>query len=718
MITKYKNNSGARYPNSRPQNNSNDRRAPQGTATSGPARPAARPAQTARPLPPRPARNDDRSFGFDFAAGMKSPRPAAANPRLGERRHESSFAARPSARPERPAHRPVAPRPAVSTPRPASTTQRSGGSNRRPAPRSASGLPAGMTGRQAPIIVNPSAKAPADRLRVIPVGGCEEVGRNMTIYEYGDDIIILDMGIQFPEEDMLGIDYIIPNIEYLKGKEKNIRGVIFSHGHLDHIGAAPILLEKLGNPTIIGRNMTLAMVKHRVEDYKPNSSKGLKTILIKGLEDKLQLGIFKISFFQVEHSIMDAVGVIISTPAGTVIHPGDWTMERDKKTNEPVLDYSHLANLPRPTILMLESLGMVSSHASPTAADLRANLEVLVSQAKGRLIIGTFSSQVERVGWIIEIADRLGKKVALDGYSMKFNIELARELGYIKTRKEAFIKIDQIGQYPDDKIVVLCTGAQGEENAVLSRVIDGSHRSLKIQRNDTIVLSSSIIPGNERTVQRLKDNLYRQCDNVIHGNIMDIHISGHGTKEDIASMLRLSRPDYFIPVYGNYFMLKEAEKLAKTIGFEPSRIIVPDNGMVIEFGKDGLKSTKEKIPANYVFVDGMGVTDSSNNVVLRDRKMMSEDGMVVVIATIDSKTGELISSPDIISRGFVHMKENQDLIQKTRTRIRTLIKNRPQPQPGMTEDDYLKNKIRTDIGQFLFQNTRRRPLLMPVIIRV
>lgn len=575
-----------------------------------------------------------------------------------------------------------------------------------------------MTGRQAPIIVNPKAKAPADRLRVIPVGGCEEVGRNMTIYEYGDDIVILDMGIQFPEEDMLGIDYIIPNIEYLKGKEKNIRGVIFSHGHLDHIGAAPILLEKLGNPTIIGRNMTLAMVKHRVEDYKPNSSKGLKTILIKAIEDKLQLGIFKISFFQVEHSIMDAVGVIISTPAGTVIHPGDWTMERDKKTNEPVLDYSHLANLQRPTILMLESLGMVSSHASPTAADLRANLEVLVSQAKGRLIIGTFSSQVERVGWIIEIADRLGKKVALDGYSMKFNIELARELGYIKTRKEAFIKIDQIGQYPDDKIVVLCTGAQGEENAVLSRVIEGSHRSLKIQRNDTIVLSSSIIPGNERTVQRLKDNLYRQCDNVIHGNIMDIHISGHGTKDDIASMLRLSQPDFFIPVYGNYFMLKEAEKLAKSIGFNPKNIIVPDNGMVIEFDKAGLKSNKEKIPANYVFVDGMGVTDSSNNVVLRDRKMMSEDGMVVVITTIDSKTGELISSPDIISRGFIHMKENQDLIQKTRARIRTLIKNRPQPQPGMTEDDYLKNKIRTDIGQFLFQNTRRRPLLMPVIIRV
>lgn len=568
--------------------------------------------------------------------------------------------------------------------------------------------------------VKPYSSAPAapNRLRVIPVGGCEEVGRNMTIYEYGNDIVILDMGIQFPEDDMLGIDYVIPNIEYLRGKERNIRGVIFSHGHLDHIGAAPILLEKLGNPPIIGRNLTLAMVKHRVEDYKPNSSKALKTVLIKGLEDKLTLGAFNVSFFQVEHSIMDAVGVILTTPSGTVIHPGDWTMERNRETGEPVIDYTHLAKLKRPTILMLESLGMVSHHPSPTAAELKNNLEAILSKAPGRTIIGTFSSQVERVGWIIEIAEKLGKKVFLDGYSMKFNIEIARELGYIKSRKDTFVKIDQVSNYPDEKIVVICTGAQGEENAVLSRVIEGSHRSLKIKRNDTIVLSSSIIPGNERVIQRLIDNLYRQCDNVIHRNLMDIHISGHGTKEDIAFMLKAVKPDYFIPVYANYYMLKEAEKLAKGIGFNPKHIIVPDNGMVIEFDKNGLRSNKEKIPANYVFVDGMGVTDSSNNVVLRDRKMMSEDGMIVVITTIDSKTGELLSSPDIISRGFVHMKENQDLIQKTRQKIKLLVKNRPQPQPGMTEDDYLKNRIRAEIGQFLFQQTKRRPLLMPVVIRV
>ncbi len=555
------------------------------------------------------------------------------------------------------------------------------------------------------------------KLRIIPLGGCEEVGRNMTLFEYNNDIIILDMGLQFPEEDMLGIDYIIPNVEYLKGKEKNIKGVIFSHGHLDHIGAAPILLKKLNNPPVIGRNLTLAMIKHRVEDYEPNSSKKLKTILIKGINDKLSLGSFKVSFFQIEHSIMDAVGVIITTPCGTVIHPGDWTMEKGKN-GKPVVDYSHLAKLTRPTILMLESLGVVSTKESPTGDELKQTLYDLINKAPSRIIIGTFSSQIERVGWIISIAESLGKKVALDGYSMKTNIEIARELGYIKCKKDTIIKAEQIHNYPENKIVIVCPGAQGEENSALTRITEGNHKYIKIKKNDTIVFSSSIIPGNERSIQRLKDNLYRQCDNVIHGSLMDIHISGHGTKDDIANMLKLIRPDYYIPVYANHYMLKEAQKLAVSIGFNPKRVFVPDNGSVIEFTKQGAHLSKEKVPANYVFVDGMGVTDSNNNVVLRDRKMMSEEGMVVIIATIDSKTGDLIGSPDIISRGFIYMKENQDLIQKLRQKIKLIIKSRPMPQPGMTEDDYLKNKFRTELSKFLFQQTKRRPLFLPVIIRV
>lgn len=551
-------------------------------------------------------------------------------------------------------------------------------------------------------------------LRVIPIGGCEEVGRNMTVFEYGQDIVILDMGIQFPEEDMPGIDYIIPNADYLKGKEKNIRGVIFSHGHLDHIGAAPILLEKLGNPPIIGADLTLAMVKHRQEDYKKGSTDKLKTIVVKNLNEKIRLGVFEISFFQIEHSIMDAMGVIFKTPTATVIHPGDWTLERDS-SGKPLLDYTFLNKLPRPTVLMMESLGAIDVRKSATTAEMKKNITKLLSDAPGRIILGTFSSQIERIDWLFEIGQKLGKKIALDGYSMKVNVEIAKKLGYIKIGKGQLIKIEQIDDFPDNKIMVLCTGAQGEGNAVLSRIIEGTNRNIKLRKNDTVILSSSIIPGNERTIQRLKDNLYRQCDNVIHGSIMDIHVSGHGNREDIIYMLKQISPDYFIPVYANHYFLKEAAKLAKDIGFNPERIFVPDNGQVIEFDKQGGRITDKKVPSSYVFVDGLGITDS-NNVVLRDRKMMSEDGMLVVIATVDGKNGQLIHNPDLISRGFVYMKENKRLIEMVRQKVKKLIKeNNPKAAP---DDQYLKELIRNEIGKFLYQKTEKRPMILPVIIEV
>lgn len=554
-----------------------------------------------------------------------------------------------------------------------------------------------------------------NRLRIIPLGGCEEVGRNMTIFERGNDIVILDMGLQFPEEDMPGIDYIIPNISYLKGKEKNVRGVIISHGHLDHIGAAPILLEKLGYPSIIGRDLTIAMIKHRVEDYKKDASKKLKTIHIKSLKDRFKLGSFEVEFFQIEHSIMDAVGVILKTPEATVIHPGDWTLEKDKN-GKPLINYDFLSKLPKPTVLMLESLGSVDVRKSATTDEMKKNLEQLIKEAKGRIIIGTFASQIERIGWIISIAQKLGKKIALDGYSMKMNIEIAQKLGYIKAAKGTLIKVDQLNNYPENNVILLATGAQGEGNAVLSRIIDGSHRHVKIKKTDTIILSSSVIPGNERTIQRLKDNLYRQCDNVIHGSIMDIHVSGHANREDIAHMLKTIKPNYFIPVYANHYMLKEAAKLAKRLGFNDKNIFVPDNGQVIAFDKYGNGSlTAEKVPSDYIFVDGLGISDS-NNVVIRDRQMMAEDGMLVVIATVDGKTGNLVHNPDIISRGFVYMKENKKLIEMTRQKVKKIMKdNNPLTAP---DDHYLKDKLRNEIGKFLFQKTEKRPMILPVIIEV
>jgi len=553
----------------------------------------------------------------------------------------------------------------------------------------------------------------AEVLRIIPLGGCEEVGRNMTVFEYGQDIVILDMGIQFPEEDMPGIDYIIPNVKYLAGKEKKIRGVIFSHGHLDHVGAAPILLEKLGNPTIIGRDLTLAIIKHKQEDYQPKSAQYLKMIPIKNMQDPIRLGRFTVRFFQVEHSIMDAMGVILETPAGTVVHPGDWTLERDKN-GRPTINYSHLQRVKKPSVLMLESLGSMNEKHSGSYEQMYKNLYEIISQAPGRVIIGTFSSQIERIKWVLQAAEKLGKKVALDGYSMRLNIEIAKELGYIKVRKGVLINIKEIDSQPDKKIVVICTGAQGEENAVLSRIVDKQHL-IKLKKSDTVIFSSSVIPGNERTIQRLKDNIYRQADQVIHGDLMDVHVSGHATREDIVTVLKEIRPTYFIPVYANHFFLKEARNLAIKNGFPADKIIVPDNGSVIEVKGGQARTLNEKVPSEYVFVDGLGVTDSQN-IVLRDRQVLAEDGMVVVIVTIGSKTGKLVQNPDIISRGFVFLKENKKLIEDLRHKVKKMV---IESDPKTWADtNLIKNNIRDKVGQFLFSKTEKRPMILPVVIEV
>jgi ribonuclease J len=557
-------------------------------------------------------------------------------------------------------------------------------------------------------------KSDAPALRIIPLGGMEEVGRNMTIFEYGEDIIILDMGLQFPEEDMPGIDYIIPNVDYLRGKERNVKAVIFSHAHMDHIGAAPILLERLGYPLVVGRPLTLAFLKHRQEDYKPGSADNMQTLEVKSLDDVLQFGAFKVSFFKVEHSIMDAMGLAIETPTATAVHLGDWTLEKNEH-GQPTLDFTPLSKLKRPIVLMSESLGVIDIRPSASSAAMKKNLTQILTDAPGRVIIGTFASQIERINWIIEVAEKMGKKIAVDGYSMRNNLEIAKELGYIKASKGTIIKIDEIHDYQDKEIVILVTGAQGESNAVFYRVVNGDHRSLKIRPSDTVVFSSSIIPGNERSIQKLKDSIYRQTSNVIHGEIMNIHVSGHANREDNVRILKQIRPDYYLPVYAYHYMLVEASKLAKTLGYTDKNIFVLNNGQVAEFSRTGGQLLDEHVPVDYVMVDGLGVSDS-NDVVLRDRKQLSEDGMFVVIVTIDTKTGELIGNPDIISRGFVYLKESKDLIEKTRARVKHLLKD-SDPRSAAFED-YIKNKIRNDIGKFLFTKTEKRPMILPVLIEV
>ncbi|MFH1610310.1 MAG: ribonuclease J [Patescibacteria group bacterium] len=551
-----------------------------------------------------------------------------------------------------------------------------------------------------------------NNLRIIPLGGCEEVGRNMTIFEYKNDIVIIDMGLQFPEEDMPGIDYIIPNTEYLKGKEKNVKAVIFTHGHMDHIGAAPILLEKLGNPLIVGSKLTVHMIKGRMEDYKKGSSKNIKSKLVNSFNYKLKFGNFGLKLFPVAHSIMEAMGIILETPNGTVIHPGDWKV--DDKMQGGKTGYEYLSKIKKPSILMLESLGVAYKKPPVPEEEMYKNLEKLIIEAPGRVIIGTFASNVDRVKVILEMAEKYGKTVAVDGFSMKTNIQIAKKLGIVKFDLRQLIKIEKTLDLPDKKVVIMCTGAQGEESAVFNRIANGVHRSIKFKKSDTVIFSSSVIPGNERTVQRVKDLIYRQSDNVIHSEIMDVHSGGHATAGEVADMIRAIKPTYFIPVYANHYMLKEAAKLAKGIGYDNKHILIPDNGSVMEFSKTEGKILDKKVEASPVFVDGLGISNLQN-IVFRDRQILAQEGMVVVIATMTKRGGKLIHNPDIISRGFVYLKENKELINQARNKIRKIVEERNTKE---VDADFLKNKIRNDIGQFLFSKTGKRPMVLPVVIEV
>jgi ribonuclease J len=427
------------------------------------------------------------------------------------------------------------------------------------------------------------------------------------------------------------------------------------------------------------------------------------------------LGAFTLSFFAIDHSVMDAVGVILETPVATVVHPGDWTIEKNP-IGRKALSYTHLANLKRPTILMLESLGSTDSEDQVTEEEMLKNLYMLMEKAPGRTIIATFSSQIERIKQILEFAARTNRKIALDGFSMKLNVELATKLGYIKIPKGVIITTDKAHTFPDNKVVIVCTGAQGEEMAALSRIVAGNHKHIKIKKEDTVIFSSSVIPGNERTVQRVKDNLYRQSDHVYHSGIIDVHMSGHGNIEGIKQMLREISPDYFIPVYGNHYMLKEAAKIAQGMGFRKDNILVPDNGSVIKFTNQTAEILKEKVPSNYVFVDGLGVGDVGE-IVLRDRQALAEDGMFVIVTVIDSKTGRVKGSPDIISRGFVYLRESKDLLSQTRKKVIEIVE-KTAGHDGAVNWTYVKDEIRNKIGDFLNTKTSRRPMILPVVIEV
>lgn len=554
-----------------------------------------------------------------------------------------------------------------------------------------------------------------DRLKIAVLGGNEEVGRNCTLLEYGNDIIIIDMGLQFPDEDMPGVDYIIPNISCLKGKEKNIRGVIITHAHYDHIGGIPHLMPRLGNPPLFATDLTGAIIKKRQEDHR--DAPPLDLHVVKS-SDTLQLGSFKIEFFGVSHSIPTSMGIIVHTPAGIVVHTGDFKLDTSEKAQS--LEERHkMIELGKKNVLalMIDSTNASAPGRQLAEGEIQTNIDDIIANAKGRIIIGTFASMIGRIQQILIACERAGRKVAVEGFSMRSNVAISQELGYMKIQKGTLIDTKQAANYPPDKVAIICTGAQGEERAVLMRIANREHPFLEIEPGDTIVFSSSVIPGNERSVQRVKDTLYREGAIVVHYKMMDVHAGGHAKQDDLVEMHNMIKPKYLIPIEGHHSFLREHAKAALAGGFGPEEnIFIADNGQIMEFDKSGNGMlTNKKVPTDYVFVDGLGVGDT-NHIVLRDRQEMAADGVVIVIAIVSHRSGKLLHLPDIISRGFVYMKEHQELIQMARKKVADCLKNedaRVSPDIGD-----LKDKVREELGDYLYHKTERRPMILPIMVEV
>lgn len=563
----------------------------------------------------------------------------------------------------------------------------------------------------------------ADSIRIIPLGGCEEIGKNMTAVEIGNDIIIIDAGFQFKDEDTPGVDYILPNTKYLEERKEKIRGVLITHGHLDHIGGIPYIMYRIGNPPIYSRALTTIMIKKRQEEFPHLPPLDIKVV---EKEDTIVLGKLRVKFFNVTHTIPDSMGIIIETPFGLIITPGDIKLEHENgiPSQREEEEYERFANpkseKERALLLLMDSTNVDNPGFSTPEKLVCKNLAEIIKNTKRRLIIGTFASQLERVIAIIEAAENNGKKVVVEGRSMKQNIEIVMALGRLKVKKGTIITVEEMDTYPPDRVIILATGAQGDEFAALMRISNKSHKFIKIGKRDTVLLSSSIIPGNERAVQKLKDNLARQGAKIIHYRTSDvyIHSTGHGNRGELEWLHKKIKPKFFIPIHGNHYMLRVHEELAQTVGMPEKNIVVPDNGMIIEIQDNGEKivALKQTAPSSPVMVDGFAVSDVQE-VVMRDRKMLADDGMFVIVAVIDLKSGKLKKSPDLISRGFVYLRESQELLGQTRLIIKKSIEDDTRGMRPINFE-YIKNNVTDAVARFLFQKTAKHPIVIPVILGV
>jgi ribonuclease J len=549
------------------------------------------------------------------------------------------------------------------------------------------------------------------KLKLIPLGGMQEIGKNMMAIEYKDTIIVIDCGLAFPDEEMLGIDLVIPDISYLVKNKEKVSAIFLTHGHEDHIGSLPYFLPQINVP-VYGTKLTLGLVENKLKEHGLLSSVELKTIKPK---DKVRIGEFEVEFIKISHSIADSVALAIHTPVGVIVHTGDFKVDYQPIDGEK-MDLHRFAELGKHGVLalMCDSTNVERPGYTMSESTVGGSFIELFRDVKGRIVIATFASNIHRVQQAINASLMFGRKIAVVGRSMVNVLGVATELGYMEIPEGAIIDIDSINKYPADKVTIITTGSQGEAMAALSRMASSDHRKVDIMPNDRVIISATPIPGNEKFVTRVINQLFKKGADVIYESLADIHVSGHACQEELKLMQALVRPKFFIPVHGEYKHLKLHAKLAENMGVAKENIFILDNGSVLELTKDTAK-TNGTVTAGKILVDGLGVGDVGN-IVLRDRKHLSQDGLIVIVVTISKESGLVVVGPDIISRGFVYVRESEDLMEEAKSIVKEALAKCEEKQ--ITEWSTIKSQVKESLKEFIYSKTKRNPMILPIIMEI
>lgn len=550
-----------------------------------------------------------------------------------------------------------------------------------------------------------------DKIRIIPLGGLNEIGKNLTAFEYKNEIVVIDCGLKFPDNDMLGIDVVIPDVTYLVKNRDRVKGIFLTHGHEDHIGALPYVLKQINVP-VFGTKLTLGMVESKLKEHGLLSSTILRRVNPK---DVVKLDSISVEFIKTSHSIADSVAIAIHTPIGIIFHTGDFKIDFTP-IDGSVADFARFAELGKKGVLAMlaDSTNVERPGYTMSERTVGEAFENIFMKAKGRIIVATFASNVHRIQQVFSAAQKYRRKVAVSGRSMDNIISVATELGYLKDTEDTLISIDDISKYQNDRIIVITTGSQGEPMSALARMAASEHRKLNIEKGDMVIISATPIPGNEKLVSKVVNQLFKKGADVIYEALADVHVSGHACQEELKLIHTLIKPKFFIPVHGEYRHLKQHGELAMKLGTNEENILLGENGDIIEVGNDGIRKNGSVI-AGQVFVDGLGVGDVGN-IVLRDRKHLSQDGILTVVVTIERETGKVVAGPDIISRGFVYVRESEDLIDEAKEQVRIVL--RQCEEKHIKEWATIKSNVKDVLRNFLYERTKRNPMILPIIVEV